>query len=142
MNKGNFKKFELKKKTTPIPPAKWAEEFQLERNKKIVLVIKDYKHKECSLNMVKSKGLLEKLEHLCTTTRETMIKDMWGNLKQIGFQGKENAYHSLLNGSLEQHRDNFYEVVCAGTNRVFGYFINNIFHIVLIKAPHFELKKK
>ncbi len=129
------------KQKSLIPFEDKTDEYSEQINKKIVFVFKDYLHSHCWLcNITQTKNLIDKLSHTSTIKRSEMRNNPF--IKRVIPCENNNEYKSIFCNKFEQYESDFYEIICSDTNRVFWYFINNIFHIVLIKDRHLEIDKK
>lgn len=132
------------KNIIPIPKDK-SDEFLHEINKKIVFVFKDYLHKECELawlNETRAKSLIYKLSAV-SDMKKSNIQNYSNIIRKVSPCEHKNEYKKLFcNKNFEQFENDFYEIDYWDTNRVFWYFISNIFHIVLIKNRHLKIDKK
>lgn len=131
------------KEKSLIPFEQKTDEYQRESDKKIVFVIKDnYIHKKCELkNFSNTKNLIAKLIYSCTTKRSEVVNNP--NIKRINPCDRNNEYKKLFCKDIfKQYESDFYEIICSDTERVFWYFIGNIFHIVLIKCRHLKIDKR
>jgi Rps23 Pro-64 3,4-dihydroxylase Tpa1-like proline 4-hydroxylase len=129
---------------TSIPFTDKTDEYSEQINKKIVFVFKDYLHKECwlgNINKKQAKNLIDKLINTSTVRRNEIQK--YSFIKRV-YPCKENNEYSKLfcKDTFKQYESDFFEIICSDTNRVFWYFINNIFHIILIKDRHLKTDKK
>lgn len=134
----------LKQPKSSIPIEDKTDEFNDIINKKIVFVFKDYLHKECwiwKINTKEAKNLINKLSNTSTIKRNEIQNISF--IKRVYPCKERNEYGALFcKDTFSQYTDDFYEIICAGTNRIFWYFINNIFHIILIKDRHLKTDKK
>lgn len=121
------------KERSLIPISEKTDEYLIELNKKIIFVFKDYLHKECGFKKItQPKNLINKLTHLSTLTRPEITENT-SIIKRIIPFAQKNEYKKLFGRpEFQQYETDFYEVVCYDIERVFWYFVGNIFHIVLI----------
>lgn len=131
-----------KQPKTTIPFTDKTEEYYEVVNKKIVFIFKDYLHKECWLgNIRQARNLIDKLSFISTIKKDDIRNNP--NIKRVNPCKCNNEYNKLFcKDTFKQYESDFYEIICAGTNRIFWYFINNIFHIILIKDRHLKTDKK
>ncbi len=128
-----------KKINTRISIKDKSEEFLKEYWEYIVFVFKDYIYNKCWLSNIRSsKNLIGKLEFLWTVKRRD-IRKYSTIIKRVLPCKENNEYKKLFCiKKFEQYEDEFYEIVCSSTNRIFGYFVSSKFHIVLIKDSHLK----
>jgi len=132
----------IKQPKSSIPFIEKTDEYNEIISKKIVFVFKDYLYKECWLGNIKqAKNLITKLSYTSTIKRVDIRSNPF--IKRVIPCEKNNEYKKIFcNKVFKQYENDFYEIVCSDTNRVFWYFINNIFHIILIKDRHLKTDKK
>jgi len=132
----------IKQPKSSIPFVEKTDEYNEVISKKIVFVFKDYLHKECWLGNIKqAKNLISKLSHTSTIKRVDIRNSPF--IKRVTPCEKNNEYKKVFcDKGFKQYENDFYEIICSNTNRVFWYFINNIFHIILIKDRHLKTDKK
>ena len=140
------KKNNKNKDNSLIPAQEKKDGFDEEKNKRIVFVFKDYLHKDCWLCNInkksKVKNLIDKLSNI-SKIKISEIGDYKSIIKTVVPCKKNNEYKTLFcKENFKQYESDFYEIIWSDTNRVFWYFINNIFHIILIKDRHLKDDKK
>lgn len=128
-----------------IPATDQSDEYQstIENQQISFVFAQEYLYQECELGKL-NKNSKKLIQNFCDIQKKTFqeAKNDINKMKKVSRSWKKhNEYSQLFSSKFKQVESDFYEIFWWDTSRAFWYFINNIFHIVLVKNRHLETKK-